>query len=148
MAARKGLNDVPDFSQTVAAVWRQMLREAQFFQEGRAGLHDFRRRLSAVNLAEQHSHSLDNGGIRIGAKLAPSVREFLDKPDLGQAAFHAKGLGLELILQRRRGPPAAHNITEPVLRGFQGPQRRGQLPLFFRNRHLSTTYRGSGSSSK
>jgi hypothetical protein len=49
----------------------------------------------------------------------------------------------------RPGPQAAPTAGRAtVLRGFQGPKRGHQLPLFFRNRHFRTTYCGSGPSSK
>ena len=136
MITREGLHLLPDFSQAVAAVGCQVLRDAQFFQEVRAGLRKFFRRRSTVKVAQQNGDTLDNGGIRVGSELAQSSGKLRDEPDFGQAAFHTEGVRFELRFQRRRFPPEAHDIAEPVLRGFQGPQRRRQLPLFFRDCHF------------
>jgi len=126
---------VPDFRQRVAAIWREVLRDAERREKFRIVRENFGGRVAAVKVAEQAGHGFDDLRIRIAMEMTFPGAEFRDEPKSGQTAGNQICLYTVFWREARTRPGFFNEKRQPVLSVFQGGQLPGEFNLFFREVH-------------
>ena len=117
-----------------------MLRDAQRREKLRIVRENFRRRVSAVKIAEQPGNGLDDERIGIAGEETLAVAKLRHKPEFGEAAGNQIFLHAQFRRERRTRLGFFKEKREPVLSVFQRRQLRGKFNLFFREVHGAEKY--------
>ena len=134
--ARRKISDAfPDFGKRVAAVGREVLRDAERREKFRIVRENFRRRMAAVKFAEQAGDGLDDERIGIAVEKTFFVAELADEPQFGETAGNQICFRAKFRRERRTLFRLFNEERQPVLSVFQRGQLRGEFNLFFREVH-------------
>ena len=120
----------PDFGKRVAAVRREVLRDAERREKFRVVRQDFRRRVAAVKAAEQAGDGLDDERIGVATEETFAVAKFCDEPEFGEAAGNQIFIHAQFRRKRRTGFCFLDEEREAVLSVFQRGQLRREFNLF------------------
>ena len=129
-------NFFPEPRETVAPVWREMLRDPDFTEKSRIVLQDFGRSLAAIEVGQNERDPANDMGIRIDIEVAAAVAEFGDEPEVRKTAFYAIGVGLKFGRKVFRFFRLIDNVHEAVLSRWQQAQVVDQLAFFGVEAHV------------
>ena len=76
------LDEFHDPAEAIATVWRKVLRDSHFTEKSGIVLNNLLRRGVAIEIAKQRSDTFDDRGIRFRFKMAMTVLEFGNDPEL------------------------------------------------------------------
>jgi hypothetical protein len=118
-----------DSSDGAAAIFGELLKNAEWFQHACMSGGDFFGKMSGVKFAEQSANGLQADRVRVAAKKALAGAKFRNEPDAHETTFHSVYFQPERGFKRRKLRAIMDDPREPLLWITNLEQRREALLL-------------------
>ena len=110
------------------AILRELLKNSERLEKAELRRNDGFRCLSAIQIAQESSHSLETDGIRITTIKTFPLLKLRHKPDPDQATLHAICLNAQFGFDGRKFGSGMHDAGESLL-GISNLQQFGEAML-------------------